>query len=173
METNMKLKTVAVVLALILSAVPLSAQTYLTTTTLASAVSSASADSVSLTSATGVAAGGVIYVDREAMGVLSVSGTTVRVTRGQLGTKGATHASGADVIIVPAAALQGPLAAVGQSDPPYGSCVTSNYRYLPIINVVTGDVWSCRWSGAGTQTAKQWRATNTIAVNGTGSLIVQ
>jgi hypothetical protein len=178
METNMKKTTIAVaLLALILSAAPSLAQTFLTTTTLGSAVSSATADTVVVASASTVAAGGVLYVDRELMGVVSVSGTTVRVTRGQQGTKAGPHGSGAIVIVGPAASLQGSgpfgLSSFGQADPPAGACTTSPYRYLPIVNVVTGDVWSCRWVGSGTQTTKVWAATNIVSVNGQTSLIVQ
>lgn len=174
METLMKriLLTLALVLTL---AAPSLAQTYLTTTTLSSAVVSTTADTVVLASATNVAVGGVLYVDRELMQVIAVSGTTIRVTRGQQGTKAAPHGASSTVIVGPVASLQasGPygLASFGQADPPMGSCTTSAYRYLPIVNVVTGDVWSCRWVGS--STTKVWAATNIVMTNGQTSLIVQ
>lgn len=170
------MKRLVLTLVLILGlAGPSLAQTFLTTTTFVTAVS-ATADTVVLTSATGVAVGGVLYADHELMNVMAVSGTSVRVSRGQLGTAGAPHAggsTGAIVIVAPRAAQQGALAAIGQSDPPAGSCTTSGYPYLPIINVVTGNIWSCRWVGSGTLTQKQWAATNIVMVNGQTSLIVQ
>lgn len=177
-----KLTLVSVALvALILSAVPVSAQTYLTTTILANAITSPSATSVVVVSATTADVGGYLYIDHEAMLILSISGTTITVARGQQGTAAATHAgdatTGATVIIVPKAALAASgrygLAALGQSDPPAGSCTPSSYRYLPIINVATGNVWTCRWFGSGTQTSKIWAATNIVSLNGQSSLIVQ
>lgn len=170
------MKRIALVLVLILGlAAPSLAQTFLTTTTLSTAVGSPTADTVVLASATTAAAGGVLYIDRELMGIVSVSGTSVRVTRGQQGTAAAPHGASSIVIIGPAASLQasGPygLSSFGQSDPPMGSCTTAPYRFLPIINVVSGDVWSCRWIGG--SATKVWAATNVVYMNGVNSLIVQ
>ncbi len=148
--------------ALFLSAVPLSAQTYLTTTTLSNAVTSPSGDTVVLASASTAAVGGALYVDREAMSIIAISGTSIRVARGQLGTSGATHASAATVIIFPVAAQQGALPAYGQSDPPNGTCTPGNHRFLPIVNVVSGNVWLCRFLTAGG--VRQWAATNAVLV---------
>lgn len=184
MEINMKMKTFGVaLLALILSAVPLSAQTFLTTTTLTSAVTSTTQTTFVVLSATTIEVGGMLYLDREAVQVTSVSGLNIGVARGQLGTKANTHAAGtlanggAVVVIVPKAAQAGSgpygLAAIGQVDPPPGSCTTASYRYLPIINAVTGDIWSCRWVGSGTNTSKVWASTNIVMTNGQTSLIVQ
>lgn len=166
----MKRILITLVALLTFAAVPTSAQTYLTSTTLSAAVTSASADTVTVASATTAAAGGMIYVDREAMSIISVSGTSLRVARGQQGTTAATHASGATVIIAPVAALRGALAAFGQSDPPYGTCTPGNHAYLPIVNVVTGNVWLCRY--VGTMTVRTWAATNIVMVNGQTSLLI-
>lgn len=179
METLMK-RILIVLVALFLSAVPLSAQTYLTTTTLVNAISSPTQSSVVLLSASTAEVGGMLFIDHEALQILSVSGTTIGVARGQQGTKAGTHAgttTGAIVVILPKASLaaSGPfgLSALGQSDPPAGSCTTSAYRYLPIINAATGDIWTCRWVGSGTLTSKVWARTNIVSINGQTSLIVQ
>lgn len=180
----MKLKTFAVALiALLLSAVPLSAQTFLTTTTLNTAVTSTTAGTISVLSASTIDVGSILYLDHEAMQVNAINGTTISVSRGVQGTAAGLHAAGlasnggTTVIIAPKASLAGSgpfgLAAIGQSDPPAGACTTTAYRYLPIINVVTGNVWSCRWVGTGTQTSRVWAATNIQSVNGQTSLIVQ
>lgn len=172
MENPMKWKTFAVaLLALILSAVPLSAQTYLTTTTLSSAVTSISADTIVVASATTAVAGGYVYIDHEAMLIISVSGTSLRVARGQSGTGGATHASAATVIIFPLAALTGSLPAFGQADPPYGTCTPGNQRFLPIVNVVTGNVWLCRYIAAAA-VSRTWASTNIVMQNGVSSLLL-
>lgn len=70
----------------------------LATTTLSSAVA-LSDGSIVVASATSVAAGRLVIVDQEIMQVGSsyVSGTTVPVQRGQLGSATATHVSGANV----------------------------------------------------------------------------
>lgn len=182
METLMKriLITLALVLGL---AAPSLAQTFLTTTTLNTAITSTSAQSISVLSATTIDVGSILYLDHEAMQVNAISGTTISVSRGVQGTAAGLHAAGtaanggATVIIAPKASLAGSgpfgLSVIGQSDPPAGACTTVGYRYLPIINVVTGNVWSCRWVGTGTQTSKVWAATNIQSVNGQTSLIVQ
>lgn len=178
------MKRIAIVLVLILAwAAPSLAQTYLTTTTLVNAITTTTQSSIVVLSASTIEVGGMLYMDHEAMGVLSVSGTLIGVSRGQQGTAAAPHAAGtaanggATVIIAPKAALAGSgpygLSAFGQSDPPAGVCTTAPYRYLPIVNVVTGNVWSCRWVGTGTQTAKVWAATNIVSINGQTSIAVQ
>lgn len=154
---------------LTLWAVPTSAQTYLTSTTLSTAVTSVSADTVVVASASTVAVGGYLYVNHEAMQVVSISGTSIRVARGQQGTAATTHSASATVIVFPVASLQGALPAFGQRDPA-GSCTPGNHRYLPIVNVVSGNVWLCRYVAAGG--ARQWAATNIVMVNGQTSLLI-
>jgi hypothetical protein len=150
-------------IAALLVSVPASAQTYLTSTTLSAAVNASSSTFV-VVSATGIAAGGGLYVDREFVTVRSVSGTTITVARGQSGTTATAHGSGRTVIIVPAAALS---TVISNTDPtPFdgvGTCTASNHRYLPVINVTSGNVWLCRYTTAG-QTATIWAATNVAAV---------
>ena len=67
-------------------------------TTLAAAITSTTATSISVTSGTGFATGHYIQIDSEIMHITAGGGTTsLTVARGQLGTTAATHASGAAV----------------------------------------------------------------------------
>lgn len=150
------------VLALFLS-VPASAQTYLTSTTNSAAIS-ASQTTVAVASASGIAAGGALYIDREWMSVRSVSGTNITVQRGVGGTVANAHGASRTAIIIPAAAVS----LVAQSVDPAGSagvgtCSASSYQYLPLINVVNGNVWLCRYTAAA-QSAKVWAATNSAPI---------
>lgn len=128
--------------------VPLSAyaQTTVTATTLSAALT-ATATSLTLASATNVAAGTGLFVDREAISVVSISGTTARVIRGQDGTASTSHASAAVVYVGPTSGItgQGPFWA---ADPPFGSCTASAEQYSLRINVAAGRIWQCsasRW----------------------------
>ena len=100
----------------------------LSSTTLNGAVSS-TAPSFHLTSATGVAVGTILYVNREAMRVHAIDGTKVSVARGQLGTPVSAHATAATVYI-------------GSDDQffavdPVGTAAEG--YVTPWINVLTGD----------------------------------
>lgn len=117
------------------------AQTILTRTTLASAVTSTSTTSIQLTSNTGLtAAASVIYVadpgaSGEAMFVnaVSSSGGYVSVTRGyQTLGKARTHASGTVVFIIPN--VSGGGLAIN-TIAPSGSCTRASELYLPVISV--------------------------------------
>jgi hypothetical protein len=66
-------------------------------TTLSAAITTTTGTSVSITSATGITAGNYIQVDSEIMDITAISGTTLTVTRGQLGTTAATHNNGETV----------------------------------------------------------------------------
>lgn len=160
---------VGLLVALFLSA-PASAQTYLTSTTTTAAVNS-SQTTIPLTSATGVAAGGALYINREYMPVRSVSGLNATVTRGQAGTIANAHGSGQTVIIIPAAAVP---TVVTSTDPTpingVGSCSVANHQYLPIINVTNGNVWLCRYTAAA-QTFTRWAATNEVLITYNSLLI--
>jgi hypothetical protein len=148
------------------SALP--AQTILLNTTLASAagntISSALTTGnlgvVNLASVTGVTApvansGNValaatsagttyLFVDRELMQVESVSGTSVTVIRGAGSTGAASHASGALVFVVPAAAVANfGGGAYGAEGGPQGSCTRTNELYLPRIQFSSGTVSDC------------------------------
>jgi hypothetical protein len=112
---------------------PAFAQTFLTQTTLSSAISNTSTTTVVLASATGVTATStVIFVDSEAMFVNAVNGTTLSVTRGYNGTQSGTHAASAPVL------LGVPYAFAYQA--PVGSCTRANVLYLPVIAFGVGGV---------------------------------
>jgi hypothetical protein len=141
-ETNhtMRMKTFTRALAaalLLLAALvaPVSAQTALNETTLSAAVTDAGAGVIYVASATGFSAGRVVYVDREAMTVISVNSTAIRVVRGALNTAASTHGSGVLVYVGPAVAFV--------SKDLYGSCTPTAQRYTPSINPGTGGIFSC------------------------------
>jgi hypothetical protein len=166
----MTMKKLILIFTLVaLAAVPLEAQTYLSTTTLSAAVTSQTQRTITVASASGIAAGGQLFIDHELMDVVSVSGTTITVNRF---TNPSTHNSAAVVIIAPAAAKS--TAFVPNSGVPRaGSCTPSNYAYLPIVNTDTGDVWLCWAQGSsGPNASRLWHVTNTLSNNGVYSLLV-
>lgn len=113
-----------------------SAQSALSSTTLGAAVSTPSGTTVKVASASGITAGStLLYVDREAMFVNSVSGTTIGVQRGASGTRATIHASGATVY------LGSPTQFTVY--PRYGSCTRANEIVLPIVNVMSGQIFDC------------------------------
>lgn len=170
--TNKGVKTmVRALLALmgvLLLSVTATAQTYLTTTTLTNAVN-ATQNTFVLGSATGLAAGAGLYVDREFVTVRSVSSLTVTVNRGQSGTVANSHAASATVILIPAAAIP---TVVSRVDPGpifgTGGCTVASQPYWPLINVLNGNVWVCRW----VSNARVFAATNNTLIT-YGSLIMQ
>ncbi len=187
--TLKSMKTLFLSLMVLAFASALPAQTILTNTTLASAVGNTVSSAlttgnlgvVNLTSATGVTApvansgniatistsGGssYLYVDRELMQVESVSGTSVTVIRGVGSTSAASHASGAVVFVVPAAAAASWPSPIGNTDfGPHGSCTRTNELYLPRIAFTSGNISDCvggQWiNGDASQTTRTtfWKA---------------
>jgi len=157
---------------LALAAVPVSAQTYLSTTTLSQAVTSTSQRQFTLASGSGIVANVQLFVDHELVGVASCANTActiVNVTRNQ---KPALHASGATVIIAPLAAV--PTAFVPNGgQPKAGACNPASYPFLPIVNTDTGDVYLCWGQGSsGFNAARLWHVTNVLSLNGVPSLMV-
>lgn len=125
-------------LALTVAVVPSFAQTNLTATTLSAAVN-ATQKVVVVASATGVAAGKLLYVDKEAMLVQSVSSTSVTVQRGVSGTAPSGHVSG-DVVLVGSPSQFFTYDVIG-------SCTASQTVY-PHVNLNTGSRFAClgsRW----------------------------
>jgi len=152
-----------------------SSQTLLTTTTLSAALQGAGSVNgatptgntsiLTVASATGISAPtpntsltsgltstsdaqSYLYIDRELMQVKAVSGTTITVIRGVSGTGASSHASGAIVFIVPAAAFgswsgTGFAAAAQGPSVPQGSCTRSNEPYLPRIDFSSGSISDC------------------------------
>ena len=131
-------RSLAMTLAILLTATLSVAQTTLNSTTLAAAVSTAEAATVTLASGTTVAAGHDLYVERERMRILSAVGssTTIwNVARGIGGTASRPHPNGAKVW-TGAPARFGTAAQVSGS-----SCTTPLYR--PVINTTSGRMWEC------------------------------
>lgn len=129
----------AVVLSLVVAVMPLAtirlaAQASLTSTTTSAALTD-TGTSVTVASATGIAAGTILYIDKEAMSVVSISGTVATVRRGVAGSFAAAHASGAVV-------YAGTPDQIGHSDPA-GPCTATSEIALPRINVDTGNVYQC------------------------------
>lgn len=143
-------------------------QTALSQTTLSAAVSGPSlysgsspsiSGSVTVAACTGVAAPilpgtptSILYVGREAMGVLTWNSSTCSgsVLRGYLGTQAAPHPSGDMVLFGPNYAVT--LAQGGnplpngffQQDPPAnGACTPAGTPTTPWVNVLTGAQWLC------------------------------
>jgi hypothetical protein len=161
-------------------------QAALTQTTLSGAVSgpalysgtsSTISSSVTLAACTGIAApllpgtpSSILYVDREAMGVFTVSGCNLGVIRGYLGTQASPHVSGAMVLYGPnyavTVALGGNPVPNGlfTQDPAFGgTCTAANTPTTPWVNVLTGAQWLCS-SVTGTWVPgwqNPWAATST------------
>jgi hypothetical protein len=125
------------------------AQTAVTQTTLSAAVVY-NDRFVSVTSATGISAGGGIFVDSEFMQVNTVVGTRLGVQRGMGGSATAAHASGATVYAggpisnVPSGSAPTGSGPFWLSDPPLGSCTYVNEGYTLRINTKTGRIWTCQ-----------------------------
>ena len=145
----------AVVVAGMVCPVPSWGQTLATTTTTAAAMT-ASANTINLTSATGVVATQPrtkLWVNRELMEVVALSGTIATVRRGLGSSHVTAHDSGDKVTILNETALAQFTYAY---DPDYNAACTrgtGQARVLPWINTATGIVWVCRAGGA-------WRGTN-------------
>ncbi len=114
-------------------------------TTFATAVSY-NATTVNLTSATGVtglnqgAFTTMLYVDRELMGVISISGVAAVVQRGADGTKQSGHAITATVWL-------GPPNYFSLNSDPAGVCVAANEVALPRFYEMSGNGWTCPTAG--------------------------
>lgn len=140
-------------------------QTAMTSTTLSTAITTTSSNAIVVASATGITAptnpaangsiGGpqtsaltVLMVDKEAMRVNSINGTTIYVQRG-FQSVATSHLSGAKVWVGPASAYSAYV--------PSGSCTQNLISYLPRIvlagtaqNSNTGDGYTCWSTAAGT-----------------------
>lgn len=138
-----RLVSAALLLGVLVWGAPASAQTTLSQTTLAVAASD-TIGTVTVSSAGSIVAGWVLYVDREALSVLSISGTRVTVQRGALGTRSSAHAVGAVTYAGPPQAFQ----AVDVQ----GTCTATSQAYLPRVNIVTGQIANC--------VDGSWRAVN-------------
>ena len=135
----------------VLSGALASAQTSITTTTLASAVN-ATQTTIQVASATGITANTTVLFlgGAEFVTVNAVNGTNISVTRVQ---RGLTHNSSATVWVVPNAAT----VAVN----PKGSCTrgTGLAAYTLTFNMSTGDISACRL-GVLVASEYNWRTVN-------------
>ena len=131
------MKNLSLILALALAPFAFAQTTPPTATTLTYSVAPLD-QAVILASTSGLAAGNVIYIDRETMAVVSVSGTTVRVNRGIAGTLTAHLAA--------TTAYYGARTRFLSADP-VGSCSAVSGVY---VNPGSGNTWSCT-SGAWAQ----------------------
>jgi hypothetical protein len=145
MKHYMKL-IVGLLAASLLLIVPMHAQTAMTVTTITADITDTSATTVFLTSATNVQSQGYLYIDGEAMLVMSsyVSGSlNVPVRRAASSTRAALHANGTLAYVV-APGLQ---ARTGmRTYSPSGVCTRTNETVLPVINVLSGDLFDCQGS---------------------------
>lgn len=164
-------KKLVLSLALVAFATAAFGQLTTTQTTLSAAVTggtSGAGSVVQLTSATGVVTPGfnvpnqptgnatVLFVDKEAMYVTSVSGTNVSVLRGWAGTISYPHNSGAVVYVAAPANFT--------DNEKYGACVSTALPTLPLINTSNGHVFTCLSSG-------EWIMTQNGTMNAAGSRI--
>lgn len=156
-------------------AVPVSAQTFLTNTTLSASVTTTTERVFSVASATGIEVGGQLYVDNELVTVTAISGTNITVNRFQ---RPMLHASGA-VVFVATKAQAATNFLPNSSAVRSGACSFSTSStnatalagmVLPIVNTDTGDMYGCRRNGASGSWV--WNVTNVVSFNGTGSLPV-
>ena len=159
------MKKLLITLAWLSVASVASAQTYLTNTTLSTAVGARDTQ-IRVASATSLAAGGAVYIDHELMQVTAVSGTTITVSRTQAPT---THGSGAVVYV--ATQAQKPTVFLQHENAllKVGSCVLTDQQFLPVFDTQYGDMYTCRYA-AGNDTYRRWVKTNVVGLNGAGSL---
>lgn len=148
------MKRLLILLAIVgLWAVPIGAQVIATmsTNTTLSAAMNASQTTMLVGSATGFTVGNFAWTGLEVVRITSVSGTTIGVQRGQMGTVSRGHASSQIVVTGAAQHFQ-------QTDPDTKAACTAGSGqagWLPWINVTTGNVWVCTlgsvWVGTNTQ----------------------
>lgn len=128
--------TLAVLLALAASVPPAWAQATLNSTTLSNAIDATQTRFV-VASATNVAADYILFVDREAIKVNTLSGTTVTVTRGYSGTRAAAHAAAAITYTGPANYYS------AVSVTPGSTCTSTAEVAIPRVVLPTGNVYKC------------------------------
>lgn len=155
--------TLAVVAVLLLLASPTWAQVAINNTTLTAAMTvDQKFVQVAAVTCTGCVIDGnaVVFVDSEAMCVNSsyVSGLTLPVTRGCLGTKAAAHGINLATSISLNVVFIGPAKRFNDGDPPVGQCTRTSLAFLPWINVRNGAVWTCDTG---------WRALYNFMINAT------
>jgi len=134
-------------LALVLWWTPVSAQTLMSNTTITANMDVVQT-SFLVSSASGFTVGNYAWIDLEAFRITNISSLTIQVVRGQLSTKAQLHNSGATVLT----GNRLHFVSYGTThQPPYGRCIRTSQLYLPLIDVTSGNVWSCdllnKWIG--------------------------
>lgn len=156
----MKIKILALLLAVGLLGQSLVAQSVILFNTTLNGAVTATAQTLVLTSATSasqgpttaspflpMAVGWELFVDRELMLVRAISGTTITVTRGVGGTLSQVHPTLGVVIA-------GPSQYFYQGAPPDKTCTVAGSP-LPWVDLISGDIWVCRTGSL------VWNAINT------------
>lgn len=148
-----KVFAIAMLLAGLLSVQPALAQTTINATTLGAAITDVGdtgiINLVSIGSgATAVLANQTLFIDGEAMRVqvTPTAAARVQVARHTNGTRGQTHVIGSIVYYGPNQAFVSGTSGVQFYQ---GSCTSSNYLYLPVIDTVNATIGNCldsRWS---------------------------
>ena len=134
------------------SVVPSAAQTLAAATTLSAAIDGTQT-TFAVASATGVTAGNNLIVDQEVMAITAVTGTTVTVRRGQMGTAAQSHANAERVYSGASNHFQ-------VRDPSVGAACTrgtGDAAYQPYFNVRSGVNWVCLASGV-------WNGVSTMPI---------
>lgn len=132
--------TLAALLLVLLPMLASAQQNTLTATTLSAAIGTSSVQTFNVASVTGITAGNtVLFIEREAMFVNAVSGTTVTVVRGYEATAGVAHPNGAVV-------LAGRPQWFNKYDPS-GSCTLANVVASPWVNIRNSQQWLCGITG--------------------------
>ena len=171
----MKNKTITLiallVLALAFSSAPAFAQTT-TYQTITSAALNSTQTCFIVASTTSMSASGALtgpggtpqewdmFVDGEFMKINTVNTTSnqVCVQRGKSPTRAGAHATASIVFYGPAGLVPfivGPplTTTPGPATPggAFGSCVSTQFQFLPLINVADGSIWNCLTTGRGAQ----------------------
>lgn len=115
-------------------------------TTLVDALPATNQKYVTLANVTGVSPGIGLFVGKEAMSVLTITGNLCRVTRGVDGTVAAVHAAGATVWIGPNRAVIGEGPFWFESPVAGAACSLLTEQYDQRIDVATGTRWKCAGS---------------------------
>lgn len=142
---------------LIFAAGPVSAQQYVTTTTLSGAITS-SATQLTLASGTNVQAGGALYIDQEFIPITSCQNASCTIVNVARTNKPAAHVSSQQVFVA-TVALKPLIMLTHSAAFRVGQCSTStssvrstalaNIVALPIIDIDQATVYDCRKNGTG------------------------
>jgi hypothetical protein len=141
-----------VLVALLLGAMQVYAQTVLVPTTLSAAIGDGKVQTFIVASATGFSAGNLAVIDKEAAEIRAVSGTTITVRRGAAGTAAVAHASGALVWTTTQFA----------TNAPSGACTrgSGEAAVLPRISIKDGVISDClggKWTAGVPSAAQKFR----------------